>query len=122
MIQMSRPVFILALNPMQGNTENRSILAWSYSREALVKFVNDEIVEPYSDEGPDTFNGGTKKYQKWHRKGGPLEWYNRADDPIYSGPDNSEGGIMSRETFDQIAQKAMNSYLSWLNNGKFIPG
>jgi hypothetical protein len=66
----------IVLNPMMGNTEQGTQFGPFPSREAALVFYNGEKVEPYKEEGHDSFGNGTKMYSKSFRKGGPLEWYN----------------------------------------------
>lgn len=66
----------LILNPMTGNTENGAQFGPFPTRQDALNFHDNELVEPYSDEGMCMFSGGTKTYSKAFRKGGPLEWMN----------------------------------------------
>jgi len=123
----NKPIFILVLNPMQGNTENRCIVAWSHSKEALEAFCAAETVEPYRDDGPDAFErGASKSYYKTYRKGGPLEWFNRHDDPIYCGENHDQGGIIEQLPLATIRAQAADAaemrYDNWLNQGQYISG
>lgn len=68
--------YVLVLNPMMGNTENRAQFGPFNSLEELKAFYERDKVEPYQEEGPNTFDGGTKKYWKSFRKGSPLEHMN----------------------------------------------
>lgn len=73
--------YVLVLNPMMSNTEARADFGPFPTKEALMVFYNAEKVEPYKDEGVDTFcdpynKTGKKMYRKCFRKGGPLEWMN----------------------------------------------
>jgi hypothetical protein len=71
--------YVLILNPMTGNLENRQQFGPFPTREALKAFYDAEVVEPYEDQGPDFFStvgATTKTYRKSFRKGGPLEWMN----------------------------------------------
>jgi hypothetical protein len=68
--------YTLILNPMMGNTESGSQFGPFLTREAALAFHDGERVELYTDEGVNTFDGGTKRYSKTFRKGGPLEWFN----------------------------------------------
>ncbi len=82
--------FWLVLNPMMGNTENGAKFGPFLTRQEAVAFHDGQLVEPYTDEGLCTFNGGKKTYSKTFRKGGPLEWMNplmpsEYDTPSYLG-------------------------------------
>ena len=68
--------FMLALNPMQRNTENFESFGPFVTLEALRVFYDGEKVEMYQEEGPNCFDGGVKVYNKSFRKDGPLEWMN----------------------------------------------
>lgn len=69
--------FWLILNPMMGSTENGAQFGPFQTRQEAVAFHDGQLVEPYTEDGICTFNGGTKTYSKTFRKGGPLEWMNR---------------------------------------------
>lgn len=81
--------YILVLNPMMSNTENGQEFGPFNTLQELKDYYQRELVEPYTDEGPNTFDGGTKKYRKTFRKGGPLEWMNPVHEfiPVFSQPD-----------------------------------
>jgi hypothetical protein len=82
------PVWILFLNPMQGRAENMEAVARASSREALVRLLESERVEPYTEstdmpaQSPNTHDTpwamqcNPTTWHKSFRKGGPLEWYN----------------------------------------------
>ena len=80
----------LVLNPMMGNTEGQAKFGPFVTREAALAFYNQYKVDHYTDEGPNTFDGGTKMYTKSFAKGSPLEWMNplnsfEMDSPGYHG-------------------------------------
>ncbi len=68
--------YYLVLNPMMGPMEGRAEFGPFLTKEDALSFMDAEKVETYSDQGVDTYNGGTKTYSKTFRKGGPLEWMN----------------------------------------------
>ncbi len=70
-------MWILQLNPMQGNFEYLTPVGRADSRESLVAFLAREQVEPYSDDDGQNMMGG--KLLKSFRKGGPLEFLNPPD-------------------------------------------
>src|SRR3990167_8385740 len=71
-------VWMIYLNPMTGHTQERDLVAWSDDKEILLKWYEDQKTEPYTEEGPPSFDihGLTHKWNKVFKKGGPLEWYN----------------------------------------------
>ena len=83
----------LILNPMMGNTENGVQFGPFPTRQDAVAFHNNEMVTPYTEDGPCTFGGGTKSYSKTFRKGGPLEWMNPLQAPEFEKPDDFGHGI-----------------------------
>ena len=69
-------MWILYLNDMRfPKIEMTVAVARANTREALVAFLERERVESYRDERDDGLHWG-----KVHRKGGPLEWFNRPYD------------------------------------------
>ena len=84
-------VWVLSLNDMRGSHfEVWTPMAYAESREALLRFLERERVEVYVEStgmpatSPATDPTSSFDYQcnptRWsksHRKGGPLEWYNR---------------------------------------------
>jgi hypothetical protein len=63
-------MFVLWLNPMRGRAEERRAVAKAETLEALKRFIEREMVEPYKDDD------GHNVWGKEFRKGGPLEWFN----------------------------------------------
>lgn len=82
----------LLLNPMMGGVEQCVEILTAETMAEIKAFYDSQLVEPYSDEGPDCYQFGstpqTKTYHKSFRKGGPLEWYNPLSNPQW---DNEEG-------------------------------
>lgn len=75
-------IFVLYLNPMRGNTEERVALAVSFEKDKLITYYNSEkSPEPYTDKGTPSFecHGDTHNWQKVFKKYGPLEWFNPVD-------------------------------------------
>ncbi len=69
-------MWILYLNDMRfPKIEMTIAVARAKTREALVAFLDHERVESYREERDDGLHWG-----KVHRKGGPLEWFNRPYD------------------------------------------
>jgi len=85
--------FMLVLNPMMGNTENCKEFGPFDTKEQLMDFYNAEKVELYKDTGPNTFEGGTKVYNKSFKKGGPLEWMNPLWEGEFEKPNYNGHGI-----------------------------
>ena len=58
-------MWILQLNPMQGNAEQVSPVAYAETKEALILLLKRERTEPYQDG-------------QWHKcfRRGVLEWFN----------------------------------------------
>lgn len=82
--------FYLLLNPMMSNAESRMEFGPFPTREAARAFYDAEAVELYHESGADTFStvGSTeKKYHKFFRKDGPLEWCN----PLHESEWNTPG-------------------------------
>lgn len=69
-------MWVLELNPMRGNTEDREAVALANTREELQAFLDREKVEPYFTEAESSFGFGMQKFHKVFRQGGPLEWFN----------------------------------------------
>lgn len=69
-------MWILQLNDMrERKSENLTFIASADTREQLDKFLLEESVPPYKDEGENYY--GPTTFNKVFRKGGPLEWYNQ---------------------------------------------
>lgn len=85
--------FAIVLNPMTGNTENAQQFGTFETLEQAIEFYNSQIVEPYADQGPDVFNGGTKEYRKVFKQGGPLEWMNPLTDAEFQQPNQFGHGF-----------------------------
>lgn len=94
--------YYLVLNPMTGRVQEQSPTGPFSSKEEAITFYNNEKVEPYDDEGPDCFNGGTKNYRKAFRKGGPLEWCNPLSDDELQAPGIHGHGIHEKITLINI--------------------
>jgi len=75
-IQEEVKFYGLVMQNMCGNSENTQLMALSFEKQKLIDWHNEQLVEPYNDDGPDNFNDGIKQYHKVFRKGGPLEWVN----------------------------------------------
>ena len=73
--------FILRMNPMRGRAEDIKIIIASLERERVVNFYNEQLVEPYTEEGSPSFpvHGDKYLWRKTFKKGGPLEWFNPID-------------------------------------------
>lgn len=78
-------IYILVMNPMMGHTENRSAVAMSFEKEKLHQWYQDQICDPWTDEGENSFEptgdmGGYYNehhiWRKYFRRGSPLEWFN----------------------------------------------
>ena len=63
-------MFILQLNPMRGKTESMQPVARADTAEQLVRLMELEKVDLYTDED------GSKKWNKVFRRGSVLEWCN----------------------------------------------
>ena len=84
---------VLRLNPMMGNTEQVQEFGPFPDFAAALAYHDSEKVEPYTDEGPNPFNGGTRQYQKNFRKGSRLEWMNPLRPEERAGRPQYEQGI-----------------------------
>ncbi len=84
--------YILVLNPMMSNIENGVPFYFSTPEDAK-RFYDNEKVEPYSEEGPDLFDGGRKTYYKNFRKGGPLEMLNPLMEGEWENPNHYGHGL-----------------------------
>lgn len=74
-------IWVLSMNPMQERTEAADLVAISYSKQALIDWMEAEKApEPYYDDGFSQFGGGGKQYYKVFKKDSKLEWYNPLDD------------------------------------------
>ncbi len=96
-------IYALILSSMRASKYEHSdtLVAWSESREALERFVEAEIVEPYDDTSDWDFS--TRTWRKVFRKGGPLEWFNNDRG---SGPDPT---IVEFETPEEYATRVSQS-------------
>lgn len=70
-------MWILQLNPMQGNYERLEAVARAETREALEAMLAREAVEPYTEDDHNAW--GPCKLRKAYRKAGPLEYMNPPD-------------------------------------------
>lgn len=73
---MSVTVYFLILNDMRGSYERDTMIAASFDRDKIVKFITSEMVEPYDDCPSMDDYGNVHKWHKVFKKGGPLEWFN----------------------------------------------
>jgi len=96
-------VYALLMQGMTNNSENIQLMALSFEKQKLIDWHNEQLVEPYEDDGPDNFNEGTKSYHKVFRKGGPLEWMN----PV--------------ENFDQLGMFGHGIIFDWVNEDHINP-
>lgn len=66
--------FILVLNDMRSSQVQVSTnVCRADTKEELQALLDKEKVEPYTD-----IDAGNYHWQKFYRKGGPLEWFNQA--------------------------------------------
>lgn len=87
-------VYGLVLNMMRDRMERADLVACSDSLEELKQFEAGERVDEYVDGGFSGFDGGSQKFRKVYRKGGPLEWYNPPDSMDRADPDFGHGVIV----------------------------
>lgn len=87
-------MWMLQMNPMTGNTEDRHPIGWAETKEELEAFVNAERVDPYQEPGTSHFDGKPTTWRKTFRKGGPLEWMNP---PEFAWEDNVYVNLGTRE-------------------------
>lgn len=84
----------LVLNPMRGRCEEQRLVAASDSRDELKAMWDAERVEPYKDG----------QWQKVHRQGGLLEWFNA---PWTDGDDPDQFGCgiieLRRDAWQRVA-------------------
>ncbi len=66
----------LVMNPIYSNAETAVVTHIGFNKQQVIDYYNSLLVEPYSEEEPDSFNNGTKKYLKTFKKGSPLEGFN----------------------------------------------
>jgi hypothetical protein len=122
MLQDDAVPFLLVLNDMRCNAENRVVVALAYTRNKLDDLIKAEKVEPYIDMGKDLFSSDidsdAKEYQKVFKKGGMLEWYNPP------APESKGTGVIRQHTLNEIRhhaiQRATEQYVKWLNQFKLI--
>lgn len=74
-------VYYFVLNSMMANAEQGAKFGPFDTKELARAAYDAELVEPYSEEGPDLFDYGNerttpKMYRKVFRKGGWLEHFN----------------------------------------------
>jgi hypothetical protein len=119
-------MWLLYLNPMQGNSENKALIGRAETKTELEQYLASERVEPYDDgEGEGTVEYGRFIPGTWHkvyRKGGPLEWYNP--------PEWSEGFFESlvdfgtKEDWLEATSRKWDSFVSQvptLTSGSAVP-
>lgn len=93
-----KEVFILVLNPMTGGAEGFSTFEFNSEAELKAAYYAD-LVEPYEDVGPNTYEGGDKKYTKSFRKGSLFEWMNRLTPEELEKPGIFGHGIHKERVF-----------------------
>ena len=94
-------VWILFLNPIRGRVEVKQPVAISNSKENLLKWYEDQLVELWTDDSyeiPDVW-GNYKDWYKNFKKGSPLEWYNLRED------NDVKDLWVTQEELNQISQK-----------------
>ena len=94
-------VWILFLNPMRGRVEIKQPVAIANSKETLLKWYEDQLIELWTDDSyevPDVW-GNYKNWYKNFKKGSPLEWYNLRED------NNIKDLWVTKEELNQIFQK-----------------
>lgn len=88
--------FVLWLNMMRNRVESRTEVARFDTREEAIAFYKGELVEHYTDEGPNFLGDDTQPYRKYFRKGGPLEWFNPIMEEDLQGLNHRGFGIEER--------------------------
>lgn len=85
---------LLGRNKLDGRLDQIS-LGPCESIETLRTLYENELVEPYDEEGPDLIiHGEMKTYTKYFRKGGSLEWCCPLNNPAqWEGMDESGAGL-----------------------------
>ena len=71
----------LIMNPMNGRTEDSSLVAWSTDKNSLINWYdNEKEIEPYTDVQENYgFENSTRNWHKTFKKGSCLEWLNPLD-------------------------------------------
>jgi hypothetical protein len=77
--------------------EMMDAFARAESKEALVSFVNNEKTSPYGEE----------KWQKFFKKGGPLEWCNP--------PSIDEDSYVDVGTYEKRVDMEIKKFTKWWN-------
>lgn len=88
-------VYCLVLNPMMGRLEETAVFKYNTKKE-LLNHYNSNLVEPYTENGPDAYNGGVKPYSKTFRKGSPFEMMNKLTDDELKEPNMFGHGVHIR--------------------------
>lgn len=91
-------VYVLVLNPMMGSTEGAATFEFNSEEELKAAYYAD-LVEPYEDVGPNTYEGGEKKYTKSFRKGSLFEWMNPLSAEELQRPGVFGHGIHAQRVF-----------------------
>lgn len=91
-------MWFLQLNDMRSpKVERLSLVAYSEHRDALLKFLDDQMSEPYVDG----------HWRKVYRQGGPLEWFNPPFDLVES--------VVDAGTEEDFAERGREHYRNFLS-------
>ena len=104
-------VWLLRLNPMWGGGEESRLVAVASSEAWLMEWYSQQRAEaPYQDEGPAQFFQGTQQYNKFHKKDGPLEWFN----PLEQTMEQYQQGIFPLWIFEETFQDILGKEANWI--------
>jgi hypothetical protein len=98
----------LVLNLMRDKAQSQRGFGPFPSKEAALAYHDGELVEPWTDEGPNGFDGTIQTYTKRFRKGSELEWMNPLEQSERDVPGTFGHGIYERfgDTYNvQILQR-----------------
>ncbi len=103
-------IYLLVLNDMRSNTEQKSPYAWSFDKQKLIDWYERQKIlgDSLKDEGAPSFecHGSSHTWHKTFNIGGSLEWCNpynefRPDDNSFEP--NSYGHGIHEEWIKDIS-------------------
>lgn len=85
--------YVLVMNMMRNRTESVTEVRRFDTPEQLREWYNEQLVEPYTDDGPSGFHDGNEKFRKCFRKGSELEWFNPLTEEEFTTPSHHGRGV-----------------------------
>lgn len=90
------------------------LVAIAKTREDLIGWYEQFIVDPYIGMAPDMESGTNKEYTKHFAEGSPLEWFEPL--PDYEVNNNRPSGIFNVPTFEEFSSQMDEHFNSELAN------